>query len=106
LNDLENPSQIAKIPVLSDIYSIFVSNNYLYVAVGDKGISIFDVSSPSKFKSIAEFNTDGTAYDVYVYGNYMFVADGSNGIVVADVGNPAFPKKFSVLKTESPTHAS
>ena len=84
-------------------YDVFVTNGYAYVAAGDRGLVIVDVTDPSSPKLavasalstgsglFSREDTDGTAQGIAVQGDYAYVADGTNGLVVIDVSDPLSP---------------
>lgn len=63
----------------------------LYVAKGDLGIDIWDISNPKAPKKYCSFDTPGYACGLATRGNYAYVADGDAGVQVIDVTNPAQP---------------
>ncbi|WP_319524035.1 hypothetical protein [uncultured Desulfosarcina sp.] len=71
-------------------YGVFVDGDYAYVADGDQGLQIIDVSDKA---SPAIVGTCGTtsAQAVFVSGNYAYVADGSSGLRVIDASTKASP---------------
>lgn len=75
------------------VYDIFVLGNYAYVACGNDGLQIVDISNPNSPYIVGTYDTPGNAYDVDVYVNntYAFVADWSGGLRIIDVSNPASP---------------
>ncbi len=80
-----------------------------YLAEGDSGISILDVSSDG---GSSEYNfpelsrlpfTTGSAHDIKVKGGYAFVAGGMRGLMVIDVSDPAAPALTKELSLGDPT---
>ncbi len=67
--------------------SIFAAGDRLFLADGENGLLIFDISDPDNIRQIGEFNTDGDALGVYVSGDYAFIADGPNGLVILDISD-------------------
>ena len=65
----------------------------LYVANGQAGIAVFDITDLTNAQRLGVFDTDGNARHIEVLettaGTTAFVADGGNGFVVLDVNNPA-----------------
>ncbi len=64
---------------------------YLYVAAGDKGLQVIEMSEgldeKLSFKLVASLDTPGDAKAVDFYYNYVFIADGASGLQIIDVGN-------------------
>ena len=82
--------------------SLTISGSYAYIADGEGGLRIIDVSSPSSPQEVGFFDTDGEAFGVTVNGNYVYVADGDNGmyiiqndlLVVSNDEDLSLPKSF------------
>ena len=62
----------------------------LYLAAGDRGVQILDVSTPSAPAVVSSVRTRD-ASDVVMKDTWAFVADGAGGVRVLDVTNPASP---------------
>jgi len=56
--------------------------SYAYVADGDSGLQVIDISNPSSPNRVGYYDTPGSAYDVAVKGSYAYVADGSGGLQI------------------------
>lgn len=78
------------------INSLYASGNYLYIACGDIGLKIIDVTNPSSPQNVSLTNTAGITSDVVVSTGYAYVADSYNGMLIMDVSNPQAP----VLKSK------
>lgn len=90
---------------------VVVVDGYAYVADGEAGLTIIDVSNPadpfrvgslggrSDSFGIASLDTDGFAAGVAVANGVAYVADGTNGLVVVDVSSPTDPQELAVYKT-------
>ena len=76
-----------------------VSGNYAYVADGDAGLQVIDVSNPANPQRVGGYDTSGDAQGVAVSGNYAYVADGGAGLQVIDVSNPANPQRVGGYDT-------
>jgi hypothetical protein len=71
---------------------VAVNGHYAYMALGNAGMAVIDVSNPAKPQRVGGCKTGGAAVGVAVSGNYVYVADGSAGLVVIDVSDPANPQ--------------
>ena len=65
---------------------------FAYVAMGNDGLSIVNLTNPTQPHIASVLDTPGVANDVVVSGTYAYVADGSNGLVVVDVNSPLSPQ--------------
>ncbi|MFC1748885.1 FG-GAP-like repeat-containing protein [Pseudomonadota bacterium] len=70
---------------------VFVSGNYAYVTLGDAGLDIVDITTPSSPSSVGMFDTGGAACNVFVAGTIAYIADFQAGLQVIDVSNPVSP---------------
>jgi len=80
-----------------------VVDNYAYVANGEKGVCVVDVSDPSKPNIVGRFDTNkdgmGNASSIRVYNKRAFVANDAGGVVVLDVSEPANLKQIGSIIT-------
>jgi len=84
------------VDTLGSAQAVDVVGDIAYVADGDAGLLIFDISDPSAMVLLGSFDTAGFARDVLFKnalfgGKVVYVADGSNGLVVVDVDDPSAP---------------
>jgi hypothetical protein len=78
---------------------VAVSGHYAYVAVGDAGLLVIDVSDPANPRRVGGYDTPGNALGVAVSGNYAYVADYNAGLQVLDVSDPANPRRVGGYDT-------
>ncbi|HUJ13922.1 MAG TPA: hypothetical protein VL284_09060, partial [Thermoanaerobaculia bacterium] len=69
-----------------------IAGNLLYIAGGDGGVAIVDVSVPSAPRLVSSFDTPGIARGVDIAGATLAVSDGSDGVSFYEVSDPANPK--------------
>lgn len=74
----------------ANIYPL--SGPFAYVAMGNQGLSIVNLSTPAQPQGASVIDTPGVANDVVVSGTYAYIADGINGLVIVNVANPASPQ--------------
>jgi hypothetical protein len=70
---------------------VFVLGSYAYVAAGENGLHIVDVSDSTNPFEVGCFDTIGQACAVHVVGTYAFVAYGDHDFYVVDVSIPTDP---------------
>lgn len=70
-------------------HSAVTTNGIVYVAAGEKGIEIYDVSAAGAPVRIGGFAGAGDATGVALAGGRLFVADGLNGLRIADLTTPS-----------------
>jgi len=78
---------------------VAVSGTVAYVADGDYGLRIFDISTPSAPVLLGSYDTPDYAYGVTVGGSLAYVADGSSGLQIIDVSNPSAPTLVGTYDT-------
>ncbi|NHJ04853.1 MAG: hypothetical protein EAX90_08520 [Candidatus Heimdallarchaeota archaeon] len=67
-----------------------------YVANGDQGLEILDVSNPLKPIQLSSADTFGNALDLVVYNYIAYVAK-NNGVAIFDISNPRNPILLSTI---------
>ena len=85
------------------INGIQVSNNYAYLAIGELGLEIENVSIPGLPSFVSSFNTSGNSQSVRLGGNYAYIADGSGGVAILDVTNVSNPTFYASVTTQNNT---
>jgi hypothetical protein len=84
------PTVLGQSPVLPDIVrGVAVSGGYAYVADGDAGLQVIDISNPAAPVRVAGLDTSDSADGVAVSGGYAYVADWTAGLQVINISNPA-----------------
>ena len=106
-NPLNTAGELPKLKYLGDnsqcmdSYDVVATNGYAYVADGEYGLRILDLSSPSTPKQTALFSTDGSAQGITMSGSYAYVADLKKGLFIIDVSDPSNPQLVSTLETSA-----
>ncbi len=99
------PVLVAQTSTVGSAQDIYVIGNYAYVAAGEMGLQIFDISNPYNPKLIGGFDSSGSAQGVFVRGNYAYLADGKEGLRIVDITNPKSPKETGGLAPRNPQGA-
>lgn len=68
-------------------YDVEVSGSLAYVANGQGGLLIVDVSDPATITEVGGVNTPGTARSLELSGDHLFVADDDAGMQVIQLQN-------------------
>lgn len=85
--------------------AVTISGNYAYVAGGQTGLHVLDVSNPSHPRRVGGLDTDGLAQGVAVSGNHVYLANGSLGVWDTGVGaglrviDPVNPQRVGRYET-------
>jgi len=82
-------------------HGVFIddSSDIAYLAQGEGGLGIYNLSNPSQPLPIGTYNTDGSAQDVQVRGNYAYIADKFSGLKIIDISNPVKPVLIGSVDT-------
>ncbi len=81
-----------------EVLGIGVRGSYAYVATGNEGLRVVDVSNPTSPAEVGFYNTPGYAWDVAIDGNFAYVADGEYGLQIVDVTTAYAPQLKANLK--------
>lgn len=93
-----NPSLISTISI-PGARNVDVQENLAFIAAGDSGLIVIDVSNKSAPKIIGSLDTNGVAVDVKVINTTVYLADGESGLHIIDVSNPYSPVLLSTVDT-------
>src|SRR5262245_48158291 len=69
-------------PTNSEAFAVQVLGNKAYVALGDSGMAVLEVSDPERPVRLGGCDTPGFAEGIAVAGNYAYVADWDQGLQV------------------------
>ena len=84
-------------------YDVFINGQYAYVAAGEVGLRIIDVSDPYSPFEVGYCDTVGFTTSLFVSGNYAYlVSEDEEGLVIVDVSLPSAP--FMVSSYETPDY--
>jgi len=81
------------------VQNVAVSGNYAYVATGQAGLLVIDVSDPANPQRVGGCDTNGPASAVAVSGGNAYAATGQAGLQVIDVSDPAHPQRVGGYDT-------
>jgi hypothetical protein len=72
---------------------VTVLSNYAYIADGDSGLRIINISNPAAPTEVGFYDTPGSAEAVTVSGDFAYVADGgfNGGLRIIDISDPVNP---------------
>ena len=82
-------------------FDVDVVGNLVYVADGNAGLRIVDISNPVAPFEVGFLDTAGFAYGVDVVGDLAYVADGSL-LRIIDVSGPSSPSEVGSFDTGDP----
>jgi hypothetical protein len=102
-----NPVMVGRTDLLTHtIKAVTVSGHHAYVALGNAGLRIFDVSDPKHPTETGHYQPATAVDDVMVEGETAYLVIGSSssgdqdGLQMLDVGDPAHPAEIGVYYPE------
>ena len=75
--------------------SVAIVGDYIYLADGESGMQVFDVSDPSSPNIAASSTAYSSTQELIVVGNFIFVFDYTGGLLVYDINAPLSPVGIS-----------
>jgi len=72
---------------LTNPWQVRIDGDRAYVADGDAGLTVVDISDPAAMVAMTTVETGGTAKDLELWGEAVYVAVGSAGLAVVDTAN-------------------
>ncbi len=88
-NAFGNPTIKSSLGVSSQ--DVYVSGKYAYVAGGNFGLQIIDISNSETPSVVGTIDTPGCGTSVFVSGKYAYLGDCGSGLQIIDVSNPGNP---------------
>ena len=89
------PSGHCQVP--GEALDVYKDRGFAYVASGNYGFSIVDISDPTLPFLTANYPCSGYAYKVYVEYPYLYLANGIGGLRIFNVSDPYHPEEISHL---------
>ncbi|MFX1282550.1 MAG: Ig-like domain-containing protein [Promethearchaeota archaeon] len=80
-----HPELIAQYNLPGDTNGVAIDGNYAYIADGNQGLQILNITDPSTPVLTWTCNTSGFAQNVAVSGHHAFIADGDQGLQIVDI---------------------
>lgn len=86
-------------------WGVQVVGNYAYVAYGNSGLEIVDISDPANPYRVGTTGSMGsTSWDLYVTDGYAYMANDDAGLKIVDVRDPENPHLVSTLDIAGDIH--
>ncbi|MCF7810385.1 choice-of-anchor D domain-containing protein [bacterium] len=85
--------------------SVCVEGDYAYIATGESGFTIVDISVVDSAQFVSTYDTEGNVHSIAVRDGYAFVADGENGLRVIDLYEPESPFEVNYVDTPGEAYA-
>ncbi len=87
----QNVEFIGNYDTPGDAYDVFVDSIYAYVADGEFGIQIIDVSESINPVFAGTYDTPDEAIGVFIANELAYVADGYSGLQIININDPTSP---------------
>jgi hypothetical protein len=108
LLDISQPDSLQELGSLQlpseDVNGIWLQGNLAYLACGDAGLFVVDISNTQSPQLLSQFDTPGEARDVALSGNVAVVADRDAGIAFVDVSVPSNPVNIQQIACNQPAY--
>jgi len=75
----------------ANAYSLDYKDDFIYLACGNYGLDIVNVSDKTNPQHVGRYNTDGKAVDIKVVEDYAYIADDNNGLVILNINDKNNP---------------
>lgn len=99
ISDSNNPIKMSEIILPDVVFDLDMNGNYIYAAMGVKGLAIVDAGNINDLKMVGSFETYNKAEKVKYYNNHVYLVQ--NGIDIIDVSTAAAPQKVgSIFNSE------
>ncbi len=90
---------IGESDVRGPVNGIVLNGTRAYVAAGQAGLKVIDISDPRTPVIVRSVPTAGEAGALAILSNCLYLADGASGLLIFDVSNPALPVLISSFDT-------
>jgi len=92
ISNLSEPGFVRQISIDSGVaLGSMMAGNYLYVALWNNGLGIYDLNDPANPQLVGKINPGGYITDVFVLSNYAYLSERYGNIYVVDISAPASP---------------
>ncbi|MBU1638609.1 T9SS type A sorting domain-containing protein [bacterium] len=92
-----NPREIASFTAAESAYQVDIFDNLLYVAGGNDGLIIWDVSDPVEPQPVGACNLDAWTTDFVVSDTIAYAVGYGEGLFVIDISDPTSPTEIANL---------
>ena len=91
ITDKENPVEITDYPQ-AEVNDVYVKGDTAFLAAGNKGLIVLDISDPEKPEEIVTFSTEQVCRYVYTKDHYVFLGVDFFKLMVLDITNAKSPE--------------
>lgn len=95
----ENPIFLASVP-MTDCNDIAFQNDYAFIAEGNSGLHVINISSLTEPIEVSQIHTPGYAYAIEVENQLAYLAVGSQEMTIFDLADPSSPVQIATIDTD------
>lgn len=92
ISDVSNPTVLSSWEAPVMIWSIAAAEEYVYLALRERGLVVLDVSDPARPQEIASLGTRPYIRDMQIAGDRLYLAADWFGVSVVDISNAREPE--------------
>ena len=93
-----NPRFISHIAVGGIVHDMTLRGDLLYLAAGDGGLVVLDVSDPAHPEVLMNLRGFGYTFGLALHGDYLYTTERSEGLRIFDVSRPRRPRQIGAYK--------
>jgi hypothetical protein len=82
------------LPDVATAWTLFIQDTFAYIADGDSGLRILNISNPATPFEAGYLLTSDAVYGLYVKDSFAYLAALGAGLRIVNVGNPAAPQEI------------
>jgi hypothetical protein len=94
-----NPEIISRYNTDGTCNASRISGNCAYIANGDEGMLVLDISNPGNPIFRSQVWYAGNCYNLFISGNHAYTANGDAGVHIYNISNPTNPGLVSTFDT-------
>jgi|GEM_PF-4607648 len=95
-----SPVLIDTFAVTGTPYRIKVDSNYAYLACGEAGIRVLNISNIHSIDEVGFYDPAGIIYDLDIFNHKAYLAAGDQGLIELDIADPTGPFLLKNIPTE------
>jgi len=95
ISNISSPQMIINTSIMSEgnLWSLAIKNNILYAGGDDGRVLMFDVTNPSSYYNIGEFQVGpAPVFEMKVHNNYLYIAAGN--LLMYQITSPGNPQNI------------
>jgi len=101
LVDVGDPTEpVLRSRILDDVRSAVVRDDLAFIAVGEAGLRIYDLTDPESPVLAGQCDLTGSAWDLEVIGDLAHVCTFHEGLQVVDISDPTQPVRRGGIRIE------